>query len=96
MDEFFRILHLIKSAPRRAISQLLLFLGMLLASPAAWFAWEVFGPDFPSDKTWDFSSSRSIAQLQETKEVGPYYYRGNIRSSINLDGGRHCRGTPIS
>ena len=76
----------------RRISLLLLFLGMLLASPAAWFAWEVFGPDIPRDKFWDFSSSRSIAQLQETKDVGSHYFQGNIRSTIKLAGGRQWSG----
>ena len=71
---------------------LLFLLGLLFTSPAAWFAWEVFVPDFPRDKSWDFSASRSVVQLQEKKDVGSHYYQGNIRSSIRLDGGRHWSG----
>jgi hypothetical protein len=76
----------------RRRSLLLLLLGMLLASPAAWFAWEVFGPDIPRDKFWDFSTSRGIAQLQEPKDVGSHYFQGNIRSTIKLAGGRQWSG----
>ena len=81
----------IPGASRRS-SLLLLLLGMLLASPATWFAWEVFGPDIPRDKFWDFSTSRSIAQLQESKDVGAHYFQGNIRSTIKLAGGRQWSG----
>jgi len=85
-------IRLFRSGASRRSSLLLLLAGILLASPATWFAWEVFGPEFPSDKNWDFSSSRSIAQLQETKDVGSHYFQGNIRSTIKLDGGRHWSG----
>ena len=81
-----------RSSPSRGKSILLFLLGLVLASPAAWFAWEVFVPDFPRDKAWDFSASRSIAQLQEKKDVRSHYFQGNIRSTIKLDGGRHWSG----
>ncbi len=80
------------SGASRFQSLFLVSVGLLLVSPAAWFAWEVFVPDIPRDKSWDFSTSRSIAQLQEKKEVGSYYYQGNVRSTVKLDGGRQWSG----
>ena len=71
----------------------LVFLGLVLASPALWFAWEMFAPELPVEKSWDFSASRDIEQLKEDKPAGSdYYYQGNIRSTVKLAGGRHWSG----
>jgi hypothetical protein len=85
-------IRLFRARAPRYRSLLLFSFGLLLASPALWFAWEVFGPDIPTDKSWDFSASRSTAQLQEKKDVGSYYYQGNIRSTVKLSGGRQWSG----
>ena len=71
----------------------LLFLAMVLTSPALWFGWVLFAPELPRDKSWDFSASRDVAQLQDDKPAGAhYYYQGNIRSTVKLAGDRHWSG----
>ncbi len=71
----------------------LFFLAVVLTSPALWFGWVLFAPDMPRDKSWDFSVSRNVGQLQDDKPAGShYYYQGNIRSTVKLAGGRHWSG----
>ena len=83
---------LVRSWKSRSKALLILFLGLVLMSPALWFAWEMFAPDFPRDKSWDFSTSLSVAQLHEAKDAEAYYYQGNLRSTVKLSSNRQWSG----
>lgn len=86
------VIGLFRPAKPRRAPLLLAASGLMLTSPALWLAFVLFTPDIPRDKSWDFSASRSTAQLQEARESKAYYYQGNIRSTIKLPAGRQWAG----
>jgi len=66
--------------------------GLAAATPAlalvGYFVWQ----ERPQTHTWDFSSSRSVEQLDIEPTYGRYYYQGNLRTTIRLPGGRQWSG----
>ncbi len=58
--------------------------GLASATPAlalvGYFVWQ----ERPQTHAWDFSSSRSVEQLDIEPTYGRYYYQGNLRTTIRL------------
>ncbi len=58
--------------------------GLASATPAlalvGYFVWQ----ERPQSYEWDFSSSRSVEQLDIEPTYGRYYYQGNLRTTIRL------------
>ena len=66
--------------------------GLASATPAlalvGYFVWQ----ERPQTRSWDFSASRSVAQMDKEPTYGRYYYQGNIDSTIRLPAGRQWTG----
>jgi hypothetical protein len=73
-------------------------LGLVMASPALWVAWLVFGKEIPRTQAWDLSASRGAKVLgeddadPEMRERVGYTYSGNIHSSVRLSPTRYWSG----
>jgi hypothetical protein len=89
----FGAVSLFRRGTSRYRSVATLLIGLVLMSPALWFAYQVFEEDLPRDKSWDFSSSRSVVQLGEEKQQEYYYYQGNLRSTVKLPSNKQWSGT---
>lgn len=83
---------------------LFLFLGLVLQSPAIWFVSTFLPAWIPRTRSWDFSLSRDVSQLdprlrivdQYDRDRGRYTYVGNIRSSIKLPSNSQWSGSARS